>query len=282
MTVTIFKTFYDTQPYYQPVEAILGRIKSGKSLTQVNVCRGVYNDPNEYAKQKKKLPCILFSGRFTERAIKGLTEHSGFICLDFDKFPNEDELALWRDNLECDEYTYSIFTSPSGMGLKCLVKIPIWHNEGHTTDQIDHKSYFRGLQNYYQCQYFDPNVFDVSRICFESYDPELQINSCSSVWTGQVFDPTPVQVEYGKASLDEQETVRRLMKWFDRKYGMNNGNRNNNLFKLCAAFNDYGVDIDYALSIVSAFQMEDFRLGEIETTLRSAYKKTGKHGTLSF
>lgn len=262
-------------PHYRHIDAVLGRIRDGKSAGLVEQARLVYGNEVEYTKAKKRLPCILFSGQFNHRSVKGLIKHSGFICLDFDKFPSESELQLWRDNLDSDEYTYCVFTSPSGRGLKCVVKIP-------ECLPIEHKALFRGLQKYYDCPYFDPNVHDICRICFESYDPSLTINPNSRAWTTPIFDPEPVQVEYGKASLDEQETVRRLLVWHSRKYGMNNGNRNNNLFRLFAAFNDYGVDKDYALSIGSQWQSEDFKLSEIVTTLNSAYKKTGKHGTLKF
>jgi hypothetical protein len=273
--ITIYRHFGETlQPNYRHINAILARIRDGKSAIPVNFARDCYGDEVAYSAAKKRLPCILFSGRFNRRSIDGLIEHSGFICLDFDKFTDPEELALWRDNLDADEYTYSVFTSPSGRGLKCVVKIP--------PEVENHKGYFRGLQAYYNCQYFDPNVFDVSRICFESYDPSLVINPASSTWMGYIADPEPINVEYGKASLGEVETARRLLKWWTGKFGIANGNRNNNLFKLCAALNDYGIDIEHARSIVHGYQQNDFKLSEIETTLKSAYKKTSKHGTLSF
>lgn len=272
MTVTIYQNFYDMQPYHLHVDKVLERIKSGKSQLLVdNVRSGAIH-------LKKRLPCILFGGKFGHREIAGITDHSGLINLDFDKFETFNQLQTWRDTLEADEYIYSVFTSPSGKGLKAVVKIPVITGDIYTNN----KAYFRGLQDYFQCPYFDANMFDISRICFESYDPELTINPNSKIWTGQVLDPARVSVEYGKASLDEQETVRRLLVWFNKKYGMNNGNRNNNLFKLCAAFNDYGVHKDHAYSIVSAYQSSDFKLSEIETTLNSAYRKTSKHGSLSF
>lgn len=275
--ITIYRTFYDMQPHYLHIDKVLERIRSGKSAYQVNICQQA-NNPKVYATEKKKLPCIMFSGQFGKREIAGLIDHSGFICLDYDKFPDRDTLTAWRDTLEADEYTYSIFTSPSGEGLKRVVKIPV------LTDDIykNHKAYFRALQAQYDCQYFDSTVFDVSRICFESYDPELQINPGSKLWTGQVFNPPPVIVEYNKASLSEQETARRLLKWSDRKFPIVAGCRNANLFRLCACLNDFGINKEHAFSIVSQFQADDFRLSEIETTLNSAYRKTASHGKLKF
>lgn len=273
--ITIFKTFYDQTPYYLPIDKALDRIRNGKSEQLVKASQEVYNDPKLYAAAKRKLPCILFSGQFAERAISGLITHSGYICLDFDKFPNEDELSLWRDNLDADEYTYCVFLSPSGRGLKCIVKIP-------PVDYKDHKALFRGLQKYYNCEYFDINVFDISRICFESFDPELQINSDSRMWDTAIFDPEPVIIPYNKASLSEQETVRRLLLWANRKFPIVAGSRNANLYRLCCSLNDFGIDYEHAHSVVSQFQADDFKIVEIETTLKSAYRKTGKFGSLKF
>jgi hypothetical protein len=272
--ITIYPNFYTMTPYYVPIDTALSRIRSGRSAYLVQVAQEA-TDPKSYAKAKKKLPCIMFHGEFGQRAISGLIKHSGYICLDYDKFPNQSELETWRDTLEADEFTYSIFTSPSGMGLKRLVKIP-------QTDYKGHKAYFRALQAQYDCPYFDVNMFDVSRICFESYDQNLQINPDSPVWEQQIFDPEPVQVEYDKASLDEIETARRLMVWADRKFPIVAGARNANLFRLCCSFNDFGINYEHALSLCSQFQANDFKLGEIETTLKSAYRKTSKHGTLRF
>lgn len=273
--ITIYRTFYDQTPYYLPIDKALERIRNGKSKQLVKACQEVYNDPKQYAAAKRKLPCILFSGQFAKRAISGLITHSGYICLDFDKFPNEDELILWRDNLEGDEYTYCVFLSPSDRGLKCIVKIP-------PVDYKDHKALFRGLQKYYNCEYFDFNVFDISRICFESFDHELQINISSKIWDTAIFDPEPIIIPYNKASLSEHETVRRLLLWADRKFPIVAGARNSNLFKLCCSLNDFGINYDHAHSVVSQFKSDDFKLMEIETTLKSAYRKTGKFGSLKF
>jgi hypothetical protein len=276
MIVTIYPNFYTMTPHYRPIDQVLMRIKSGKSAELVDKAKLALDlGPKEYASAKKKLPCILFSGQFVHRCIDGLINHSGYICLDFDKFSDYESLLTWRDSLIDDRYTYSVFVSPSGNGLKCVVKIP-------PTDYKGHKACFMALKAYYGSEYFDDTVFDVSRICFESYDPGLQIKPDSELWTGQLFDPEPVKVEYNKATLSEQETARRLIVWSNKKFPIVSGYRNANLFRLCCSFNDFGIPRDYALSLVSEFQADDFKLAEIVTTLNSAYKKTSKHGVLRF
>jgi hypothetical protein len=220
-----------------------------------------------------QLPCILFSGEFSYRNAKSLIQHSGFICLDFDKFPDSDTLLTWKDTLEGDEFTYAVFISPSGNGLKCIIRIP--------PIKENHKAYFDALREYYSTPYFDKKCSDLSRICFESYDPYLTINQNSTIWDKLKIYELPKYDETGEP-ISEQKSAQILLKWWVRKFGLHSGQRNANLFILCAAFNDYGISRNYAENIVSTFQQQDFKLSEILTTLRSAYKKTEKFGTLKF
>ena len=80
---------------------------------------------------------------------------------------------------------------------------------------------------------------------------------------------------------DMGEIANRLIKWFNKKWSTGQ-NRNNNLFMLSSAFNDFGVDksiaIDYCMSYVS----NDFKEQEINNLVNSAYKKIENFGTKSF
>ena len=49
-----------------------------------------------------------------------------------------------------DKYTFCVFISPSGNGLKVLVKIP--------NDAENHIKYFQSLENYYNSNHFDTQV----------------------------------------------------------------------------------------------------------------------------
>lgn len=267
--ITIYQNFNPkSQRFDRPINAILARIKNGKSKALIDRIRITGNK-----ELKTELPCILFSGQFNYRNSKSLVKHSGFICLDFDGFPDSETLLTWKDTLESDEYTYSVFLSPSGYGLKCLIKIP--------AEPENHKSYFDALKEYYDSKYFDSHCSDICRICFESYDPYLTINESSKLW-GKKKSYIPKPANQTSHNLNESKTAENLLKWWNKKYGNTPGNRNANLFKLCAAFNDYGVTDNYAISIVSNFQQEDFQIQEIERIVKNAYRKTEKFGTLKF
>lgn len=258
--------------FHKNINVALNRIKTGASkeiIFKIRLC----NNKDEITELKSQLPCILFSGIFTYRNSKSLVMHSGFICLDFDKFPDSDTLLTWKDTLQADEFTYCVFLSPSGNGLKCLIKIP--------PIKEYHKQFFDALKDYYDCPYFDKAVSDVCRICYESYDSYLTINENSSIWTERK-EYKPIVLNLSDGPVDEQQSAKLLLKWWTKKYGIYDGERNTNLYKLCAAFNDYGISKEFAIDIALTFQQENFKHDEIMTTVNSAYKKTVNFGTLKF
>ena len=90
--VTIFKDILSTSTgFHRPVSTIFERIKKGKSK---NIVLQIRNETDDYKRNeiKRKLPAICFSGTFNRRADNAMIQHSGLICLDFDKFPDEETL----------------------------------------------------------------------------------------------------------------------------------------------------------------------------------------------
>ena len=86
MNVTIFKNLHNTNtPFIKDIDFILNRIKIGKSKAIVDEVRK--QPTKELADEiKATLPAICFCGVFTKRADSSITEHSGLVCLDFDKY----------------------------------------------------------------------------------------------------------------------------------------------------------------------------------------------------
>ena len=78
---------------------------------------------------------------------------------------------------------------------------------------------------------------------------------------------------------DENKIVDILMKWWDRKYGLNSGERNNNVYILASAFNDFGVNKTLAEYVMGNFGSKDFTASEIKRTIHSAYKQVQNFGT---
>ena len=275
--VTIFQNIRDTDtPFFRDVHVILERIKDGAGATKdlVKKIRLEKRKP-ERQELKKQLPAICFSGTFNKRTDASLLEHSGLICLDFDGYTKMKELLQDKENLSKNKYVFSVFISPSGNGLKVLVKIP--------ADEENHTMYFNSLEKYFNSPYFDKTSKNLSRVCYESYDPLIAINENSSIWD-VIEEPeyTEVSKTRDKATIpitDENKIVEILVKWWEKKYPMQEGQRNQNAYVLAMAFNDFGINKSLASYVINQFATEDFTLREIGTTIDSAYRHTANFGT---
>ncbi len=275
--VTIFQNIRDTDtPFFRDVHVILERIKDGAGATKdlVKKIRLEKRKP-ERQELKKQLPAICFSGTFNKRTDASLLEHSGLICLDFDGYDKQKELLQDKESLSKNKYVFSVFISPSGNGLKVLVKIP--------ADAENHTMYFNSLEKYFNSPYFDKTSKNLSRVCYESYDPLIAINENSSIWdTIEEPEYTEVSKTRDKATIpitDENKIVEILVKWWEKKYPMHEGQRNQNAYVLAMAFNDFGINKSLASYVLNQFASDDFSLREIGTTIDSAYRHTANFGT---
>ncbi|MCX7547766.1 VirE protein [Xanthomarina sp. F1114] len=121
-------------------------------------------------KEKRKFKAnrfdyVTFSGVFERRNDKYLLKHSNLITIDFDHLNNIDKV---RQQLLSDAYfdTEMLFVSPSGDGLKWIVRINL--------DEATHSEYFLAITNYIKQTYnidVDASGKDISRACFLPYDP---------------------------------------------------------------------------------------------------------------
>ena len=273
--VTIFRNIRETDtPFHRSVKCVLDRIKDGSSKDLVLRIRKETDKANRN-ELKKELPAVCFSGLFNKRSDASVQEHSGFICLDFDGYGTKKEMKDERDRLSKDRYVYSVFTSPSGNGLKALVRIP--------QDTDNHTNYFNALEKHFNSEHFDTTCKNISRVCYESYDPLIFVNEGSELWTGLVErDYVEVEVKRDVPTIpitDDNKVVDILVKWWTKKYGMVDGERNANVYKLAMAFNDFGINKSLASHVLRQFEQSDFKSSEIDRTLDSAYSNTANHGT---
>lgn len=116
---------------------------------------------------------MLFSGEFSSRHDDDIHEHSGFIVLDFDHV----EVDKTKSALATDDYIHSCWVSPSGTGVKALVKV---------ANPERHRDHFRALVRYFDDRYgldLDESGINESRACFESYDPDIVIKESSVLFS---------------------------------------------------------------------------------------------------
>lgn len=267
--VTIFKNVFTPQPFYISVEKAIDRIRTGKSKIQVEEIRKQLDE--ERRKQMKvNLPTVFFSGKFDGTKNENIKEYNNLIVLDFDKIP--DDLQLAKDTLCSDPYIYACWISPSGNGLKAIVRI---------ADGKQHEAHFEALQEYFPN--LDKSGKNIARHCFESYDPEIFVNEKSKVFAKTKKHETikqEVKVETGSKVFEN------LLRWLSNKNdAFREGERNVFIFKLASACCRYGINEDETLSLCKlSFQINnDFSEKEMSRVVRSAYRSgSSTFGTAEF
>lgn len=224
--VTIFKNLTDTQtPFVQTIGQVLGHIKTPKesSLAIINRIRSGEATKDE----KKRLPIICFSGVFSSRDDSSLTEHSGLMVIDFDKINAEEAKRI----LSLDKHTLICFTSPSGNGLKLVVRI---------TNPERHRDHYRSIIRYYDANYgleVDPTGINVSRACFVSYDENLVYKEDAESYGGFLTEKADnQQIEVKTVGITDYEQLNIACRMIRRA---ENGNKHDVLLRasiLCGGY----------------------------------------------
>lgn len=259
MIATIFKNIFSKEPHFINIEKALERIKSGASKNLVLDIR-LALDKEKANKLKLNLPSICFSGKFgPDRKDEQLVEHSGFIVLDFDDIS---DLRDKQTEIIQKDFVYACWVSPSGNGLKALIKI---------ADGKKHREHFQSLQEVFP--EIDRSGINVSRVCYESFDPDIYINEKSVVFTKAKKVEKIIVNE--TETVDDSENFRRILKWLTNKNdAFVTGERNTYIFKLASACCRFGINEDAALSLISAEYLvsNDFTMSEMRSAVKSGYR----------
>jgi len=264
--ISIYESLYDVDSSHViTVGQALSRIKKGKSREKVEQIRRLPHG-QERDQVKKSLPSPLFSGVFKSRNDNNIISYTGLICLDFDKCVIKDKLS----ELTSSEYVVACWVSPSGNGVKALVEV------SEPTRHLDH---FDALVQDFEG--VDPSGRNLSRVCFESYDPNVYI---AKEWT--VYDRF-VEKRYESVPVvaKTDSTYDRLKRWMINKgEGFFEGNRNNFVFKLTCGCLRFGIDKDSIRgSMISDFCGGSFTVKELDVILNSVYRNyASDFGTAQF
>lgn len=274
MKISFFKNYKTVSPDERPkdVTFYLDRIQNGKHKDLITNLRAEIN-PDKKKDLKNSLPAVTFCGTFSTRKKDALKLGSGLAILDFDKLPNVFE---FKESLKSNDYVFSCWVSPSGNGLKALIKIPVINNDA------EYKNIFKQLKELFPD--LDDSGSDISRLCFESYDPELYLNLDSDKFIPSYPEIAIEVINLGTITniplIDNDEIANRLIKWFKSKF--DSSSRNSSLFKLAIGFNDFGVNKMTCERYLHSFVEKDFNENEINALINSAYKNTANFGSKQF
>ena len=179
MEVTTFRGLKFTAPKeHTTLENVLMDIRSDKWKDKIRKCR-------TDLKYKDWLPCFTPTGKFSHRSIKGLETYNGIICLDVDYVPFPEIL---KNDLRCLDWVHAAFITPSGRGLKVLVKTNATI-ETYKDTEIKVSIMFTESTGAVR----DNHCKDIARIQFISHDPHLYYNP-DSVLVNHVADPIELEI----------------------------------------------------------------------------------------
>jgi hypothetical protein len=258
MKITIYKNIYDKEPHYITVSQALARIKNGSSSAAVLDIRSQI-DKERQDSLKLGLPSVCFSGEFKERKDGGMISHSGFIVLDFD---DVFEVEKKKKELSENKYTYACWISPRNNGIKLLIKI---------ADGKKHREHFEALRELFPEA--DKSGVNESRVCFESYDPEIFVNE-----KAEVFKKVKVVEKVAiNSSLDNDRKIfDNIEKWLTNTgNAFQQGERNIYIFKLASACCRFGMDEENCIGFIQnkyEIGTNKFSVKECENTIKSGYR----------
>ena len=270
--VTIFKNFNEVVEH-KTISTILEEIKIGKYRPGIIYLRKslAENKIEAYNKAKKSLPAFTPSGKFVGgRKLEFLADYSSCIILDIDKL-SAAVLQNAKHLANQSEFTFASFISPSGNGLKILVKI--------NSDKANHKEAFLLVQAHYENILkleIDKSGKDVTRLCFYSWDENLYLNENATVFESETQQSCQAELveatttlNFKPETLNSEALYNHCVNFTEKKVQFVNGSRNVFVHQLACNLNRKGVALQEALGYI----LTDFGYDEKEVTqaVNSAY-----------
>ncbi len=265
--VSIYKEFKKVSSDIEITE-VIECIKNGDYKEDINAIRyAVHSEDLKTADEiKSTLIGFTTSGTFgTARTKENITSYSKMICLDFDKLDHQELIEILTIIKICN-YTHVSFISPSGNGIKVIVRVNC-DADGHDETYIQVAEYYKSITGIA----YDKKCKDITRLCFFSYDEDIYVNNNSEIFnpvyeikTAEPSKPTINQSSNTDALLDK------CLKFTEQKEQYFEGNRNNFIHLFASNANRFGIYQEDTLNF--CLNNFDLHTKEIESTVKSAYK----------
>jgi hypothetical protein len=237
----------------------------------------------EYERQKQGLPAVCWSGTFKKRSAKELIDYSQLICIDIDKIgTTASQVQEVKNQLMADQYSFIVFISPSGNGIKVIIKV--------AGTAADHKETFIAIEQYYKKELgitIDPSGKDVSRLCFLSIDKNIAVNDKAATFILPATKPLtePEKKKLSSLTPDEKknlqttgQAVNDIWESTQQVISYSEGNRNNFIFKFACNCNRVGISQADCSSFATS-AAHDLKAKQVDDTIKSAYNHNShEHG----
>lgn len=300
---SLFAKIWSTTPIAEiGVEEMYEIVKSDALKPYTDMVRSA-ETKEEKDKAKGHLPNVTLNGVFKKRGNANLEDYSGLTCLDFDHIP-EDSFTHIKECLRNWAQTLFLFTSPSGDGLKLVIRHSLedpamhWNLYGHITKQFKEE---------FGCEWIDTCTKDIQRSTYLCYDPGCFYNPDAEIYPYE-YDAEIVQqktisnVSQAKKEVHESPMTPEMqtmndafqVEWKDKSLinyidkhqwsafpeDYQEGNRNNSLMKKAGQLYRCGVEFECAVEkLVHLYShtFSDYPEQEVRDRVEYIYKHSDVH-----
>ncbi len=182
--VSLFSSVFGKEAKRYTLDNVLKSFASRRYAKTIREARSYLRsgDSEMYKACKSMLPVVAFCGVFEEGHSKAnLVRYNNIVIIDIDHL-SEEALPTVAQQLQQDEYVFAYWKSPSGAGLKGLVRIS---DDDKLPIDEHHRQAFRQLTDHFKNKYdidIDQSGSDYSRLCYACWDEELVIKEKAKVF----------------------------------------------------------------------------------------------------
>lgn len=190
--VSLFHSVFNKEAKRYTLGSVLKSFASRRYAKTIREAREYLRegDMEMYKACKSMLPVVAFCGVFEGGHSKAdLIRYNNIVILDIDHL-SEEALSTVAQQLQQDEYVFAYWKSPSGLGVKGLVRIS---NGDEKQMGEHHRQAFRQLTDYFKAKYsidIDQSGSDYSRLCYACWDEDLVIKQTAKIFA--VEKPTKI------------------------------------------------------------------------------------------
>lgn len=303
--VTLFKGCLELQKPlgYSTLDNILKEVRNENNGEQKQLSEKLLNlyktDRPKYKSLKEKECLAFIIGKFSERKNDGCTKYVPLMGFDIDC--SGENVFTTHEKLSKNPFVYASFLSPSGAGIRFIVK--------SDNKQENHKETYQAIANYFskilgvptdkqlrkelkkegysqtdisarikEIEHIDTSTNNIGRLWFYTYVPETGFYSNPKAKTFSNKQINKNQETPSFQSMEEPLTDFRKIEICRDKVARQNlaGGRNNFVFAFAAELVKHGVGEELALRECLQFIDSDFTEYEIKKTVSSAYKSKSK------
>ncbi len=174
-------------PMKMSISRLLGIIKTGKYKVSkskaesrelkdiIEEIRSLSDHDMQNEVKRDWLPVACINGTFSHKDDRSIISYSSFVAIDYDGFKSKEDMEKAKNTLMSNPYTYALWETPSGYGLKTLIRHDSVNPELHW-------NLYQQVLGICKLPELDKSVNDLSRGQFLSYDPGIWVNPSSKTF----------------------------------------------------------------------------------------------------